>query len=524
MSSESPVPDGVETDVLVVGAGPTGLMLANWLARYGVDVMVVDRKSGPTRESRALGVQARTMEIYDQLGVVDQVRAEAQEASVLVPGFEKRLFSPIPVGRLGSGLTPYPRIYILEQSSNERILYEHLRSQGRDVLWDHGLLSLDDSSPADPAGRCVTAVVSSPGEEAFTIRARYCVGADGGSSVVRKLRGIPFVGSTNAHVFFVSDARGVRGLVPGGINLRFGDTDFLLTFPMGADHDRLLGVVPIDDETAERDIVEEVVRRRVERFFGVVYRDSAWFATYRVHHRVAERFRDGPFFLAGDAAHVHSPVGAQGMNTGLQDAHNLAFRLADVILHGAEESTLDRYEAERRPIAEWLVATTDRVFGVVTSGTSAARFFRRWVLPAVAPIATSTVPRVRGANRLFQYVSQIRIHYWMSTAEHERGVRDPVIGRRLSWVPRADGSNFDALREPVWQVHEYGSVDPAVVRSVRETLGLPTHVYRAAPTTPLRPGVFYLVRPDGFVAAEARAADVPAVFAPLVPPRAAVPS
>src|SRR5215207_6958849 len=300
----------IETDVLVVGAGPTGLMLANWLTKLGVRTTIVDAKSGPTRESRALVVQARSMEVYDQLGVVDQVLAQGAQARWLAPGFESKAFGRIPSGALGEGLTPYPRIYVLEQSKNEQILLESLRASGGDVRWEHRLTSLADS---------VVARLTSPTGD-VTVRARYCVGADGSSSVVRTLRNIPFEGITNAQTFFVTDAIGVRGLVPDAVNVRPGERDFLLAFPMGPnEHYRLIGVVRDADQDGE--LTEDDTSERARRVFSVTYASSSWFSTYRIHHRVAAVFRDGPFLLAGDAAHVHSPVGAQGMNTGLQDAH-----------------------------------------------------------------------------------------------------------------------------------------------------------------------------------------------------------
>ena len=480
-------------EVLVVGAGPTGLMLANWLTRLGVQVIVADGKDGPTRESRALVVQARSLEIYDQLGIGDQILEAAHRAEAVAPGFGARAFGRVPLGPLGAGVTAYPFIEILEQSRNEEILYDHLRKLGGEVFWE---------SPVTAVVQTEDGVEAKVGHD--TVRARFCVGCDGANSVVRKARRIPFEGVTNPHRFFVLDAAGAGGLVPGAVNVRPGPDDFLLAFPMrGTDNWRLIGLVRDSDGDGTLD--EEDARARMRRVFGVTYARSRWFATYRVHHRVAAAFRDGPFFLAGDAAHVHSPVGGQGMNTGLQDAHNLAFKLADVLRGTRRDGWLDRYEAERRPVARKLVATTDRVFGLITSVRLPVRVLRRVAVPLLAPLAVRAAPGSSAGSRLFQYVSQIRIHYRLDPdARTTDQRRDPVIGRRLPWA----GGNHAVLRAACWQIHGYGGVTAADAPD----LGLPVHVFPPAGDTALRPGLFYLVRPDGFVAARAEPGEADTLF------------
>ncbi|MBT1001254.1 FAD-dependent monooxygenase [Paenarthrobacter sp. DKR-5] len=498
-------------DVLVVGAGPTGLMLAVWLRRLRIDVVLVDGKSGPTRESRALALQARTMEIYEQLGLVSAVLAQVQPAAALRPGFERRALGVLPIGSLGTGLTPFPRLYMMEQSKTERLLGEELVRLGGTVHWDTRLEALTQHAAVDGT-RQVTAEVGGPAGST-TITARYCVGADGGSSTVRRLCGIPFEGITNAQTFYVADAVGVQGLDHGSINLRFGSRNLLLSFPMvGEDHHRLLGTVP-DDSTL--DLSEDAARRILKETFGVTYAERTWFSTYRIHHRVASAFRQGNVFLAGDAGHVHSPVGAQGMNTGLQDAHNLAFKLSDVLRGKAPDTYLDRYEAERRPVALRLVGTTDKLFHAVTSPGRAARALRRIAPGLIFPVATRVVPRLPGASRFFQYVSQIRIHYWMSDEEKAAsgGKRDRVVGRRLPWT----GPNFAPLQDLCWQVHAYGAADRERLTELGRRLGVPVHAFPAAADAGLEETKYYLVRPDGFVAAAAARGEAESVLAKALP-------
>jgi 2-polyprenyl-6-methoxyphenol hydroxylase-like FAD-dependent oxidoreductase len=486
-------------DVLIAGAGPTGLMLANWLVRLGVSVIVADGKEGPTRESRALVVQARSMEVYDQLGLGEIVSAAAHRANALAVGSGSRAFGRIPTGPIGEGLTPYPWIEVLEQSRNEEILYANLQKLGGEVRWGDALTAVE------PAGGGVRATVGGD-----TVRARFCVGADGSNSVVRRARDIPFEGVTNPHLFYVIDATAVGGLVTDAINVRPGGDDFVLAFPMnGSNNWRLIGLAR--DSDGDGEVSEEDARSRMRNSFAITYGDSRWYATYRVHHRVAAKFRDGPFLLAGDAAHVHSPVGGQGMNTGLQDAHNLAFKLADVVHGRAGDAWLDRYEAERRPVAKMLVATTDRMFGFITSQSAVPRTLRRVMVSLVAPLGVRVLPGSGGGSRFFQYVSQIRIHYWMSPEAKAQagGRRDAVVGRRLPWT----GDNFDVLKELQWQIHAYGGIAASDVPD----LGMPVHVFAAAPQTPLTPGRLYLVRPDGFVAAAADPADAAEVFRRALP-------
>src|SRR5699024_3324496 len=299
------------------------------------------------------------------------------------------------------------------------------------------------------------------------IRARYLIGADGASSPVRHQLGLPFEGVTDEATFCVADLHGVSGVPDDSLVVRFGQERFAISFPLGpGGHVRLIwlhGTAHPEQDEALLAVTEE---------FALTYEHLGWFSAYRVHHRVATHFRRGRVLLAGDAAHVHSPVGGQGMNTGLQDAHHLANLLADVLSGRREETELDRYERERRPVALTLIGATDRAFGIIARtgrGTALLRRRARHVLTLLAPrlLATRFGPYAGGL------LGQYRIHYHPVDAGEPapRWARDRAVGRRL----RPTAENRDALRAMDWQLHSYGTdaARPAVPDWIHGPLAFP---------------------------------------------------
>jgi 2-polyprenyl-6-methoxyphenol hydroxylase-like FAD-dependent oxidoreductase len=476
----------IETEVLVVGAGPTGLMAAVVCASRGISVVVVDRKDGPTRESRALAVQARSMEIYDQLGLAEQVLAGANNAVRMQIGGAGGLGTGFE--RMQAGATRYPGIRIFEQSRNEQLLFQALRDRGGDVRWHNRLVDLVDRTD-QPGGRVDALLEGADG--LLRVRARWCIGADGASSTVRRELDLRFDGVTDEATFWVADIHDVTGIPNDAVAIRFGATTFAIAFPLGQPGEvRLIALAPHD--AISQDEAMTAARDDLGLSFGQV----EWFSTYRVHHRVASKFRVGSVFLAGDAGHVHSPVGGQGMNTGLQDAHNLGLLLADVSAGRVSPEALDRYERERRPVALLLVKVTDRAFGLIGRRNPAASFLRNHV----SGIGASVLPRIarsRFGARLGGYLGQYRIryHFVETGAPVPAWADDPAVGLRLPPV----GETHLALRSLTWQLHTYGTTEvarPALPAWIEGPIA-----FGADRRGRLRADRLYLVRPDGFVAA-----------------------
>jgi 2-polyprenyl-6-methoxyphenol hydroxylase-like FAD-dependent oxidoreductase len=340
----------------------------------------------------------------------------------------------------------------------------------------------------------------------------YLAGCDGAHSAVRDGLAIGFPGGTYNHLFYVADVDARGAVMNGELHGALDTTDFLIVFPLKDDgRARLIGTVRKDPGHRDDHLSWDDVSQRVIEWLRIDVERVHWFSTYRVHHRVADRFHNGRAFLLGDAAHVHSPVGGQGMNTGIGDAVNLAWKIADVVHGRADHSLLDSYEPERMAFARRLVATTDRAFTGITSDGAIARCVRLNIVPAVAPAVFAS----RAARRfMFRTISQIAVHYRDSSVSEGRA-GDVHGGDRLPWVPASqnDPDNFSPLTSLTWQVHVYGDATSGT-QSACEERELPLHVFPWRPEmgrAGLQRNAIYLVRPDGYVAlaaAEGRGAAI----------------
>jgi 2-polyprenyl-6-methoxyphenol hydroxylase-like FAD-dependent oxidoreductase len=486
----------IATDVLIVGAGPTGLVLALWLTRLGVRVRIIDKTAEPGTSSRALAIHARTLELYSQIGLAQEVVAHGRVMAAVNLWVSGRRVAHAVLGDMGAGLSPFPYALILAQDEHERLLIDRLSREG--IRVDRQVELVDFSEEANH----VVAHLQRADGATETCTALYLAGCDGAHSVVRDRLGIGFPGGTYSHLFYVADVEARGATVNGELHAAMDRTDFLVVFPLKADgRARLIGTLRESAARSHEDLSWTDVSRRVIEWIRIDVQRVNWFSTYRVHHRVADRFRKGRAFLVGDAGHIHSPVGGQGMNTGIGDAVNLAWKLAAVVHRQAAESILDTYEPERIAFAQRLVETTDRAFTGVTSDGVIARTLRLHVVPLLLqPFFAMKAAR----QYMFRTVSQILINY--RGGRLSQGQAGTIHGGdRLPWVNADDGpdsmSNFAPLVSLTWQVHVYGEAS-ADVRSACRARQLSLHTFpwtTAAARAGLTRDALYLVRPDGYV-------------------------
>lgn len=491
-------------DVLIVGAGPTGLVLALWLTKMGVPVRIISKAEGPGTASRALAVHARTLELYDQIGLADAVISQGHHVSGvnLWVGGEQKAHAAF--GDIGEDLTPYPFLHIYPQDAHEALLVSRLAAEGISVEWNTTFIEHKETADGISAR-----LVLADGSETVC-EAAFLAGCDGAGSAVRKSIGVGFPGDTYQQTFYVADVEAAGPPMNGELNIALDSADFLAVFPLDEGRRaRLVGTVE-EDETRAGTLRFEDLNDRAITHLGIEVKAVNWFSTYRVHHRVAERFRKGRAFILGDAAHIHSPAGGQGMNTGIGDAINLAWKLKAVLFGGvhdiaAANRLLNTFEEERIAFARKLVRTTDQAFSLATADGGLARFVRTRLVPLVVPMAVQIEP-VR--DFMFRTVSQLMINYrgdYLSRGE----AGDVHGGDRLPWFDLGDGrSNHDGFRDLCWQVQVYGYAGPEVEDWCRES-GLPLHIFpwrSEFEEAGIGRDAAYLVRPDSYVASAAHAA------------------
>ncbi|WP_166792394.1 FAD-dependent monooxygenase [Cryobacterium sp. TMT1-66-1] len=489
-----------EVDVLVVGAGPTGLTAACEALRHGLSVRIIDRKQGRSTHSKALVTHARTLEVFETMGVADGMLAGGVPFAALnAHGGPRRRTTRVDLLGLPWGDTAYPFWLSIPQDATEQVLEDHLNRLGGAVEWG---TSFDEILNGDDQ---VEALVTRDGGETERVSARWLIGCDGGRSRVRDQVGLRLTRRDAGATFVLAD---VKSSVPIAQNEGYAYLDpqgLLLVVPMPEpERWRIIAHVPTPDKgsqlTVDAAFLDELIRQRSGMEFGS--RDVKWTSQFNLSHGLANHFRSGRVFLAGDAAHIHSPVGGQGLNTGVQDAHNLLWKLAavDRLDSAAAERLLDSYEAERRDTARGMVTGVARVTTALTTRRTAIR-------RALGRLAPRILARSAVQSKLGRTAGMLDLAYSsgpLATA--------PGAGRRLPNPELPGGGRlYERLSPAGWSWVVWGR--PGEARPDLSTArwhGLPVVFIASdlvapagAPATAAMPDGkrVALVRPDRYVAA-----------------------
>ena len=437
-------------DVLIVGAGPAGLMMACQLALHNISFRIIDKKAHRTNYSGALIVQARSIEIFQQMGIAQtavQSGVIANEIKLIFNG--KKPFT-IPVKDIGRGLSQFPYMLLLEQSKTEQLLTDFIKNFGYSIdrETELGQFNQDDHG--------VNSVLKRSDGQEESITTKYLIAADGARSMVRKQLQIPFIGKTFSTALYVSDCKAEGDLSPDQLCFSFSDQTTAGIFPLPGGRWRIDGTISGRMESKDPVTFDDIRNRFAEKTrMKVEISEPEWFSVFHVNERYASTFQQNRCFLVGDAAHIHSPVGAQGMNTGLQDSYNLAWKLAMVIQGKSKASLLETYPSERLVVAENVVRGTDRVFTLVTSRNFLAKLCRVHVLPffvqLMLPILVKQ-PSIR--HFFFRRISEIGIQYCKSSLSQHSSLSSfptyaPKPGERLPYINYQEDGKMINIQDKV---------------------------------------------------------------------------
>ena len=407
-----------ETEVLIVGAGPAGLMMACQLAIQGIPFRIIDKKPQPTTNSGALIIQARSIEIFDQMGIAQKAINEGIVANNINFQFNGKHLFKMPVNNIGSGLSRFPFLLMIKQSKTEQLLTEFINERGFSIERGYEFLNLKH----DPSG--VSAEILNPNGKIESRKTQFIIAADGGKSTIRQQLNIPFIGKEHHKSLFIIDCKTDTKLSEDEIYISFSDKTISGFFPLSNGKWRIDGTIPKELESKETLTFDDIEKHFSERIrMEMNLYDPEWFSVFHSHQHHATSFQKDRCFLIGDAAHIHSPVGAQGMNSGLQDAYNLSWKLAFVLGGKAKSGLLNTYTPERLPVARNTTQSTDTIFNLLTSETLFKKAFRIYLLPF---IIKTLFPFITGrkliSRYLFKSISQTGIHYRESALSHKPSI------------------------------------------------------------------------------------------------------
>jgi 2-polyprenyl-6-methoxyphenol hydroxylase-like FAD-dependent oxidoreductase len=443
-----------KTQVIIVGAGPTGLSLATQLLRYGIDFIIIEKNEKTTPFSKAIVVQARTLEIFKEIGIAEKAISEGRITIAVNLFYKGKQKAAVKLAALGNGLSPFPFALSLEQSKTEKLLVDCLLEKGKTILWKSEFIRFEQNAKG------VKIYYKDQDRLEQIVEAGYLVGCDGAGSLVRQQMGLPFEGDTVPKIFYVTDVKLSSPVInKDELFIFLIKKGFALFFPMkGAGHYRIVGILPGktgDPDKSRFEDIENTLKKQI--ISAVEFQEVRWFSTYKVHSRKASSFMDKSCFIAGDAAHIHTPAGGQGMNTGIQDAYNLAWKLAYTIKGKLNASVLMSYNTERMENAKHLLRTTDRMFDIIAGSNKFWDFVRLKISPSIINLISKSPIFKR---RIFKLISQTGIAYPNSTLTIKSRIGKVHAGDRMPFIIFADGKNiFDHLTGPAFKLLFFG-VDP----------------------------------------------------------------
>lgn len=499
-------------DVLIVGAGPAGLMMACQLDLHNISFRIIDKKDSPAIHSGALIIHARTLEILHQMGLAEKAMKAGIIAKTINLRFNQHKNYALDISCIGKNSTRFPFLLMLEQWHTENLMIDFLNERGHKVENNTSLFAFTQKN------QMITSEIQKPDGSIEIIKSRFLIGADGSNSLIRKKLNIPFPGRTQQTRLFITDCEAKLQLPANEISFSFASDYTSGLFPLHHDRWRVDGLIPLMQQ-------KEVGFEDVRNFFGskihsgLELHHPQWFSVFRSHSRCAGLFRKNRCFLIGDAAHVHSPVGAQGMNTGLQDAHNLAWKLSCFIHGKASEKLLDTYEEERRPLALSIIRSTDLAYSFMTTNFFLIRFLRLKIVPLLMPLLLYCLQKnSKIRSRIFTSISGIGVKYKRGLLSDLASGNFPDLapkpGERLPYLTYEKSGKqvtiYDSFVSSTFYLFIFGkqmlpSPFQTVINKYRDVISV-IYIAKEVGTQ----GVFkslglenegcYLIRPDNFVA------------------------
>jgi len=405
--------------VLIIGAGPTGLAMATILHRHGIEFRIIEKKSEQTQHSNALGIHACTLEILEDLHVVEPFLAEGSHLTQTCFYVNGRRIASMNLRLIDS---PYPFVLILPQSQTEKILNNHLTRQHIQVERDVELLQIEKNH------QHYLITVKQQGQPG-TFSADWVIACDGAHSKVRELLNIPFKGDEIPQQFVIADVKAMTDLALNKIHAFYSSQGLIAFFPLPSGDFRIIADLPVGEQKTLDEIdLQALIRERSHQSIKITH--CIWKSTFWIHSKVIANMQHDRVFFAGDAAHIHSPVGGQGMNSGIQDVYNLGWKLALVIKGAASQNILSSYNEERYPIARDLVHDTDRLTRIMLSRNPLIKFLRNWL---IRPITHLKSFNYKMANR----ISMLSLSYQQSSIINYKSAisnRSPQPGERVPYV------------------------------------------------------------------------------------------